>query len=247
MRSLDSCGERSSLEDAAPDGPSPSSPLCSVCLQTYLGDGPTKRHARLNAATLALLSSVQFPDECLAHHVISAYLPPKTFDFTSDQATDDALEQHPDEARGSNHSSLRSSGQSRKSEAVEGGWRRKRRRRMALDPLEIPWNPVSILNDIRPQSRYQVWRPSSSAGGAARGHRRTICISVTFDGMTFDGFGRCQRSAKQRAAQSALSRHFNFRFIGSSLPRPTTVGPPHATTNCQLPVHLPTSLAERSK
>lgn len=162
----------------------------------------------MEAATRAVLSSIQFPDSCVTHDVIQPYLP-RSIDFTADSFHDwstataevrDPLERSDDRASNVNH--------------------------RIPDLTQVPWNPVSILNDIRPQSKYRKVSPP----GGASADRKWIRISVTFDGMTFDGVGRCQRSAKQRAAQAALKDYFNLRFIGSVRPpkalssnTPTTV------------------------
>lgn len=174
--------------------------VVSCVSQTYLGCGRTKRKARMEAATRAILSSIQFPDSYVTHDVIQPYLP-RSIDFTADSFHDDwstttmAAEVTTDPLERSDETASNVNA------------------RRIPDLTEVPWNPVSILNDIRPQSRYHR---ISSPGGSS--DRKWIRISVTFDGMTFDGVGRCQRSAKQRAAQAALKDYFNLRFIGSVRP-----------------------------
>jgi len=76
-----------------------------------------------------------------------------------------------------------------------------------------------ILSDLRPQIKYKLysrhWRyeTDDSVGTEQINEqlsRMRTKVAVTVDGQTFEGYGGCKRTAKERAAAAALHKLFGM-------------------------------------
>ncbi|CAH1774043.1 unnamed protein product [Owenia fusiformis] len=191
--------------------------------ETFEGTSSTKKKAKLVAAEKALKSFVQFPNAAEAYQAMGGQV--TGGDFTKDVAdpSSDLLFRQFDgeqmEENGTN-GTIRVNGN------TPGAKR-------AIQPTAGK-NPVMILNEIRPGTKYDVLSETGES------HAKNFCMSVTVDDQTFQGTGRNKKLAKSRAAQAALAKIFNVEF--QSAPGQEAV---LAEGGDDASLHLPQVLADK--
>jgi double stranded RNA-specific editase B len=170
---------------------------------SFEGTGPTKKKAKLLAAEKALASFVQFPNASEAHQAMGRQI--TSGDFTSDSAdvvtslfnNFDPSAPH-DLGEGFTGSSPGMNGNSATITSPR-----------PVQPQPAGKNPVMILNEIRPGTKYEFISETGES------HAKNFVMSVTVDNETFQGSGRNKKLAKARAAQAALQKIFNLEFSSS--------------------------------
>ena len=158
----------------------------------YRGEANSKKKAKLLAAEKALSSFIQLPNSAEAKQALGG--PEVVSDFTSDQAETGLYNdfqptfQTKESCKSENDSSITNSKTSHKKGK----------------------NPVTVLNEIRPGTKYQqLSEPTEKQS-------KHFKINVTVDGRNFEGCGRNKRQAKARAAQAALQGIFNLQLAASN-------------------------------
>ena len=171
--------------------------------QQFQGMGPSKKKAKLHAAEQALASFVQFPNASEAHQALGMTVT-SSGDFTSDSADtagkifNNFDPSTGDPAKGTNGNTAAPSVTTPPQPQLSAP------RTLATQPAGK--NPVMILNEIRPGTKYDF------VSEAGESHSKNFVMSVTVDGETFEGSGRNKKLAKSRAAQAALQKLFNLHF-----------------------------------
>ncbi len=187
--------------------------------QSFIGQGNTKKKAKLMAAEKALASFVQLPNASEAHQALGRQIS-ASGDFTSDSTIDGANTGlfnnfDPNASPGTGGGAGATSGSG--SDALGGSDATKGINGLSTTPLSqrpLPSqpngkNPVMILNEIRPGTKYEFVSETGES------HSKNFVMSVTVDGETFQGSGRNKKMAKARAAQAALQKIFNLEFTSS--------------------------------
>ena len=180
---------------------------CQVNGQSFEGQGNTKKKAKLMAAERALASFVQFPNASEVHQALGRQI--TGGDFTSDSAdTGVALFNNfdPNKAPAAAAAAVvQTNGNAAPAvpPAVAAT--------AAANPRAVPVqpigkNPVMILNEIRPGTKYEFISETGES------HSKNFTMSVTVDGQLFQGSGRNKKLAKTRAAQAALQTIFSLDF-----------------------------------
>ncbi len=176
--------------------------------QSFVGEGSTKKKAKLIAAEKALASFVQLPNASEAHQALGRQI--QTGDFTSDSAADvnSSLFNNFDP------SSAAKGGDGGEQKGVNGSGGAGNQGTTPLAQRPLPSqpagkNPVMILNEIRPGTKYEFVSETGES------HSKCFVMSVTVDTETFQGSGRNKKMAKARAAQAALQKIFNLEFTTS--------------------------------
>ena len=163
----------------------------------FEGTGNTKKKAKLDAAERALASFLQVPNAPAAQQALgrSAML---SGDFTQDTA-----ELEPSTKLFNNFT------------APPGGVTTPTNGNGTTPAAKPPTpgpagkNPVMILNETRPGTKYELEEESGDS------INKVFVMSVTVDGQTFKGSGRSKKLAKARAAQAAMETLFNLQFSTS--------------------------------
>jgi len=162
----------------------------------FEGTGNTKKKAKLDAAERALASFLQVPNAPAAQQALgrSAML---SGDFTQDTA-----ELEPSTKLFNNFTAppgVMTTPTNGNGTAA------------AKPPTPGPAgkNPVMILNETRPGTKYELEEESGDS------INKVFVMSVTVDGQTFKGSGRSKKLAKARAAQAAMETLFNLQFSTS--------------------------------
>ena len=170
--------------------------------QCFEGTGPTKKKAKLLAAEKALASFVQFPNASEAHQAMGRQI--TGGDFTSDSADVANLFNSFDP------SAPREDGEGMivATPGMNGNGATVTSPR-PVQPQPAGKNPVMILNEIRPGTKYEFISETGES------HAKNFVMSVTVDSETFQGSGRNKKLAKARAAQAALQKIFNLEFSSS--------------------------------
>ncbi|XP_035285979.1 double-stranded RNA-specific editase B2-like isoform X3 [Anguilla anguilla] len=200
----------------------------------FLGEGPTKKQAKMRAAELALRSFVQFPNASQAHLALGAPGGPPP-DFTSDR------EGFPETLFKGFEPLLLGNAVPRLRPAAEepppaAACRRGRPACHALELRRVPAarpghcrtappagraeTPVVLLNELRPGLRYACLAgggargrgQAGGRGGARGGAERSFVMAVRVDGRIFEGSGRSKKLAKRQAALAALQTLFSARL-----------------------------------
>ncbi len=171
--------------------------------QNFEGTGPTKKKAKLLAAEKALASFVQFPNASEAHQAMGRQI--TGGDFTSDSA-----DVHTNLFNNFDPLTPREDmdGQQLPQPGVNGNGATVTSPR-PVQPQPAGKNPVMILNEIRPGTKYEFISETGES------HAKNFVMSVTVDGETFQGSGRNKKLAKARAAQAALQKIFHLEFSSS--------------------------------
>jgi len=185
--------------------------------EIFEGAGSTKKKAKLVAAEKALASFVQFPNASEAHQALGRQVQ-QGGDFTTDIAEStlfnnfDPSQGGPGDKEGSGGAIMpQSNGNSVTAPP----------RSLVSQPAGK--NPVMILNEIRPGTKYEFVSETGES------HSKNFTMSVTVDGEVFQGSGRNKKLAKARAAQAALQKIFNLEFSASPGTQP--VGPSDGPPN----------------
>ncbi|XP_050407486.1 double-stranded RNA-specific editase 1 isoform X2 [Patella vulgata] len=169
----------------------------------FEGAGQTKKMAKLLAAEKALTSFVQFPNASEAHMAMGRQI--VTTDFTSDQAEPlvnlfNDFEGHKNGSNGADENMEQN---------PENGVQNLPPARKSIPSKPTGKNPVMILNELRPELKYEFVSESGESSS------KTFAMSVTVDNEVFCGSGRNKKLAKARAAQAALKKIFNMDFQGT--------------------------------
>ena len=171
--------------------------------EVFEGAGSTKKKAKLVAAEKALASFVQFPNASEAHQALGRQVQ-QGGDFTTDIA-ESTLFNNFDPSQGNGGEKEGSVGASMPQS--NGGSMTSQPRALISQPAGK--NPVMILNEIRPGTKYEFVSETGES------HSKNFTMSVTVDGEAFQGSGRNKKLAKARAAQAALQKIFNLEFSSS--------------------------------
>ncbi|XP_061111567.1 double-stranded RNA-specific editase B2-like [Conger conger] len=218
----------------------------------HLGDGPTKKKAKMAAAERALRSFVQLPNASEAHLALGPGELP-LLDFTSDR------EGFPETLFKGFEPLLLGDGPPplpRLRPPAEGPPPSPAlccRGRPACHALDLrrglkpggrrtappagrgqDKTPVGLLNELRPGLRYACL----AAGGRGRGGPSFV-MAIRVDGRIFEGAGRSKKLAKSQAAQSALRMLFSPRLPP---PERTPCPPPSRRKGLLLPQDLADSM-----
>ena len=207
-------------------------PTFTMCVevngQSFEGAGTTKKKAKLIAAEKALASFVQFPNASEAHQAMGRQI--TGGDFTSDAAEGNGTlfnNFDPSAPKGAAlvPDGLSPGGPMAPGVGAAGGG-------APMTPMGVNGNtapmitaspgtprplpsqpagknPVMILNEIRPGTKYDFISETGES------HSKNFVMSVTVDTETFQGSGRNKKLAKSRAAQAALQKIFNLEFTSS--------------------------------
>ncbi|ESO86787.1 hypothetical protein LOTGIDRAFT_128560 [Lottia gigantea] len=169
----------------------------------FEGAGQTKKLAKLQAAEKALTSFVQFPNASEAHIAMGRQI--VNTDFTSDEAEPivSLFNDFEGKKNGSHGSDENMEVHS------ENGVQNLPPARRSIPTKPTGKNPVMILNELRPNLKYEF---VSESGESAS---KTFTMSVTVDNQMFTGSGRNKKLAKARAAQASLKKIFNMDFHGT--------------------------------
>ena len=188
-------------------------PTFTMCVevngQVFEGAGTTKKKAKLIAAEKALASFVQFPNASEAHQAMGRQI--TGGDFTSDAAEGNGTLFNNFDPNAPKGQQVGGEGTPPQAPGVNGN---------STGPVASPpprplpsqpagKNPVMILNEIRPGTKYEFISETGES------HSKNFAMSVTVDGETFQGSGRNKKLAKARAAQAALQKIFNLEFTAS--------------------------------
>ena len=174
--------------------------------QTFVGQGNTKKKAKLMAAEKALASFVQLPNASEAHQALGRQIS-TSGDFTSDST---AVDGNSGLFNNFDPNAVKVKGEATATEGkgVNGTGTTPLTQR-PLPTQSNGKNPVMILNEIRPGTKYEFVSETGES------HSKNFVMSVTVDGETFQGSGRNKKMAKARAAQAALQKIFNLEFTSS--------------------------------
>lgn len=184
---------------------------------SFVGQGSTKKKAKLLAAEKALASFVQLPNASEAHHALGRQVSTGG-DFTSDSTTDgntglfNNFDPNAMSGGGSGEGGTDGVGSDAAKSPGSGGVNGLGGVPLIQRPLPSQpngKNPVMILNEIRPGTKYEFVSETGES------HSKNFVMSVTVDGETFQGSGRNKKMAKARAAQAALQKIFNLEFTSS--------------------------------
>jgi double stranded RNA-specific editase B len=167
--------------------------------QNFEGQGNTKKKAKLIAAEKALTSFVQFPNASEVHQALGRQI--TGGDFTSDSADAGvALFNNFDPNSVTTKENPQTNGNTPAVIPPAAATPR------AVTVQPIGKNPVMILNEIRPGTKYEFISETGES------HSKSFTMSVCVDGQTFQGSGRNKKLAKTRAAQAALQTIFSLDF-----------------------------------
>jgi len=167
----------------------------------FLGEGGSKKLAKLAAAEAALKSLIQFknPVEAQVAMGMSPYL--NAMDFTKDTDIGEETYQFEQSSYSDtshedlNHSNLNTSSGSGSEKST------------AKSKIPQPGqNPVMTLNEMRPGLSFEC-----SESGTSPATKR-FTMKVTIDDRVFDGSGASKKLAKQAAARAALTQLYNMNF-----------------------------------
>ena len=175
--------------------------------QSFVGQGNTKKKAKLMAAEKALASFVQLPNASEAHQALGRQIS-TSGDFTSDST---AVDGNSGLFNNFDPNAVKMEGETAAAEG-KGGVNGTGTTPLTQRPLPTQpngKNPVMILNEIRPGTKYEFVSETGES------HSKNFVMSVTVDGETFQGSGRNKKMAKARAAQAALQKIFNLEFTSS--------------------------------
>jgi len=165
----------------------------------FLGEGGSKKLAKLAAAEAALKSLIQFKNPVEAQVAMGMSPYQNAMDFTKDTDIGEETYQFEQSSYSDtshedlNHSNLNTSSGSEKSTAKS----------------KIPQpgqNPVMTLNEMKPGLSFEC-----SESGTSPATKR-FTMKVTIDDRVFDGSGASKKLAKQAAARAALTQLYNMNF-----------------------------------
>ncbi|CAI9725040.1 double-stranded RNA-specific editase 1 isoform X2 [Octopus vulgaris] len=169
--------------------------------EIFEGAGPTKKKAKLQAAEKALRSFVQFRNASEAYQAMGKKV--NSLDFTSDTADIGTfINDFEDKIEGENNEVAQGVSKANGSHTNQ---------KATLTPQPAGKNPVMILNELRPGSKYEFVSESGES------HTKTFVMQITVDGIDFEGTGRNKKQAKARAAQAALAQVFNMQLFPPGL------------------------------
>jgi len=179
----------------------------------FLGEGGSKKLAKLAAAEVALKSLIQFKNPLDAQ--VAMGLAPthiNTMDFTSDTEIGQDMKPFNDSNR--SDISLDSLNNSSSSIPFDN----------TTPKTKVPppdnQNPVMTLNELKPGLRFEC-----SESGTSPATKR-FKMTVSIDEKDFEGSGASKKQAKQAAARSALTKLYNINFT----PMTTDTSTPGSTS-----------------
>lgn len=165
--------------------------------EIFEGAGSTKKKAKLQAAEKALRSFVQFRNASEAYQAMGKKV--NSLDFTSDTADIGTfINDFEDKVEGENNEVAQGISKANGSHTNQ---------KNTLTTQPTGKNPVMILNELRPGSKYEFVSESGES------HTKTFVMQINVDGIDFEGTGRNKKQAKARAAQAALAEVFNMQLF----------------------------------
>jgi len=167
----------------------------------FLGEGGSKKLAKLAAAEAALKSLIQFKNPVEAQVAMGMSPYQNAMDFTKDTDIGEETYQFEQSSYSDtshedlNHSNLNTSSGSGSEKST------------AKSKIPQPGqNPVMTLNEMKPGLSFEC-----SESGTSPATKR-FTMKVTIDDRVFDGSGASKKLAKQAAARAALTQLYNMNF-----------------------------------
>eukprot|EP00092_Neocalanus_flemingeri_P029434 GFUD01031960.1.p1 GENE.GFUD01031960.1~~GFUD01031960.1.p1 ORF type:complete len:688 (-),score=250.66 GFUD01031960.1:145-2208(-) len=167
----------------------------------FLGEGGSKKLAKLAAAEMALKSFVQFKNPLEAQ--VAMGLAPthiNTMDFTSDTEIGQEMQMRPFNESNVSDISLDTSMNNSCSSIPHDNTTNKQ----AATPGDQ--NPVMTLNELKPGLSFDCAESGTSPA------TKRFTMKVLIDQQEFEGSGASKKQAKQAAARSALTKLYNINF-----------------------------------